>query len=200
MQITATAAKGHLTEQETVKLISEGTSNAVFGLSRMIGKQVDIIGFNVKNMKVRDIPDLFGGPDAFMVGVYLQSSGYKEGHLLVGYEPETALKLIKALIGEAPQSVQNLSEMDRSILGEIGNMMGSFFLNVISDYLGVPFLPSPPAVVVDMAGAILNVPLTTMMIEGDTTCVMAATFATPDGQIDGKFLVIPVPIIANMVG
>ena len=41
---------------------------------------------------------------------------------------------------------------------------------------------------------------TTMLAEGDDTCIMAATFARHDEHIDGKFLVIPVPVIANIAG
>lgn len=198
MENIETSINDDLSDRGTIKLVSEGINKAVSGLSGMVGRQIVVNDLSLKKMMVKEVPDLFGGPEALMVGVYLQANGYGEGHMLVGYSPETAFKLISALLGESPQSIENLSEMEQSVLGEIGNIMGSFFLGVLADNLGTRLLPSPPAVMMDMAGAILDIPLANMLKHGEDTFIMAATFSTPDGQIDGKFLVVPVPVIKNI--
>ncbi len=186
--------------QDAINLIRVGASKAIAGLSTMVGKQIEITNVAMNKMKVNKVPDLFGGPEALMVAVYLQASGYGEGHLIVGYDPDIAFKLIGEMLGGVPQSMQNLSAMEESVLGEIGNIMGSFFLSVLADNSGIRILPSPPAVMMDMAGAILDVPLASMLKNGEYTYVMAVTFGTLDGQIDGKFLVVPVPEIKMACG
>jgi chemotaxis protein CheC len=117
--------------------------------------------------------------------------------MIVGYEPDIARKLIGLVLGQAPQNVLELTEMEQSVLGEIGNIMGSFFLNVLSDTTGERFLPSPPVVMADMAGAILDIPLADRLSQGDSTYLILTAFATPDGVIDGRFIVMPIPGIDN---
>lgn len=179
---------------ETTKLVSKAVTNAVSGLSGMVGKELQILGFDVKNVKVRDVPYEFGGPEALIVGVYLQIKD-RVGHMFVGYEPKVAAELINMLLGQAPSPALQLSEMEQSVLGEVGNLMGSFFLNTLAEGAGISLLPSPPAVMIDMAGAILDVPLSHILEQGEETPIITARFGTQDRQIDGKFLIVPVPVI-----
>jgi chemotaxis protein CheC len=197
MEQTAAIMDGKPGDQPMLQMVNRGVSKAISGLSDMVGKPIELTDFSLKRMLVRQIPDLFGGPEALMVGVYLQSTGDSEGHMIVGYEPEIACKLIGLVLGQSPESVLNLSEMEQSVLGEIGNVMGSFFLNTLADGTGVRLLPSPPAVMTDMAGAILDVPLAYTLSQGDYTYIVTATFSAPDGVIDGKFIVMPVPGLDN---
>jgi chemotaxis protein CheC len=87
--------------------------------------------------------------------------------------------------------------MEISVLGEVGNVMGSFFLNVIANGTGITLQPSPPAVMMDMAGAILDVPLAQMLEHSDDTLIAETTFSTDDFVVNGKFLVVPVPTNLN---
>jgi chemotaxis protein CheC len=132
-----------------------------------------------------------------LVGVYLKVYGYDDGHMIVVYEPDTAFKLIDMLLGQSPGSTTNMSEMENSVLGEVGNIMGSFFLNVLANGTGITLQPSPPAVMMDMAGAILDVPLAQMLEHGDETLIAETTFNTDDLVVNGKFLVVPVPTNLN---
>jgi chemotaxis protein CheC len=181
---------------DTMKLVNEGVSKAISGLAGMVGKEISIIDFDLKEILVKDVPYLFGGPEALMVGVYLQVSD-NVGNMLVGYEPETASELITMMLGQAPASMYELTEMERSVLGEVGNIMGSFFLNTLSDGTGKSLMPSPPAVMTDMAGAILDAPLASMLKKSNETLIVTATFGTADKQINGKFIVAPVPVVSN---
>jgi chemotaxis protein CheC len=181
---------------DTMKLVNEGVNKAVSGLAGMVGKEISIFDFDLKKILVKDVPFLFGGPEALMVGVYLQVSG-DTGNMLVGYEPETASELISMMLGQAPESMYDLTEMERSVLGEVGNIMGSFFLNTIAEGTGISLMPSPPAVMADMAGAILDAPLATMLKKSNETLIVTATFGTADKHINGKFIVAPVPVVSN---
>ena len=200
MEQTVTTMKDSPDGQPLLQMVNRGVNKAISGLSDMVGRPISVIDFGLKRMLVRNVPDLFGGPEALMVGVYLQSTGASEGHMIVGYEPEIACKLIGLVLGQAPDGVENLTEMEVSVLGEIGNVMGSFFLNTLADDTGVRLLPSPPAVMVDMAGAILDIPLAYTISQGDYTYLVTAAFSAPDGVIEGKFIVMPVPGMDNNSG
>ncbi len=107
------------------------------------------------------------------------------------HDPKIAYDLIDTQLGLTPGSTQNLGEMERSVLGEMGNITGSFFLNALADATNLTLTPSPPVVMVDMAGAILGIALTEIMQEQDDVLAVKATFGTATQQMDGTFLVMP---------
>jgi len=179
--------------QEMSALFNGGINNAVIGLSQMAGQEIKITSMNVKKIKVKDIPDLFGGPEALIIAVYLEISGESNGHMVVVYKPEVAFEVVDMLLGQPSGSTKELTDMERSTLGEMGNIMGSFFLNFISDSTGNRFQPSPPAVMMDMAGAVLDSALASVLASTDDTYIIETVFGTDNRQVSGTFLVIPDP-------
>lgn len=182
---------------EAIKVFSGGFTNAMAGLSQMAGQEIKISRMEFKKVAIKDVPGLFGGPEALIIGVYLQISGKTNGQMVVVYEPKVAFDLIDLLLGQPPGSTHELTEMERSALGEVGNIMGSFFLNYVSDTTGLSFQPSPPAVMMDMAGAILDNTLAGLMEHTDEIYLMETVFGTNDRQVAGTFLVIPDPGMGN---
>jgi len=179
--------------QEMQAIFGGGVNNAVIGLSQMAGQEIKIANMNVKKILVKDIPDLFGGPEALIIAVYLEISGQSNGHMVVVYYPKVAFDLIDLLLGQACGTTKELSDLERSTLGEMGNIMGSFFLNYISDTTGKRYLPSPPAVMMDMAGAVLDAALAHVLASCDSTYIVETVFGTNDRQVSGTFMVIPDP-------
>jgi chemotaxis protein CheC len=178
---------------EAVRVFSGGFTNAMTGLSQMAGQEIKISRMEFKKVPVTDVSALFGGPEALIIAVYLEISGKTNGQMVVVYEPQVAYDLIDLLLGQPQGTTRELSEMERSTLGEVGNIMGSFFLNYISDTTGIRFQPSPPAVMMDMAGAILDATLAGLMEFSDDIYIMETVFGTNDRQVAGTFLVIPDP-------
>jgi chemotaxis protein CheC len=178
---------------DAVKVFSGGFDNAMAGLSQMAGQEIKVTSMDFRKVPVKDVTELFGGPEALIIAVYLEISGKSNGQMVVVYEPNVAFDLIDLLLGQPTGTTRELSEMERSTLGEVGNIMGSFFLNYISDNTGVSFQPSPPAVMMDMAGAILDATLAGLMEFSDDIYIMETVFGTHDRQVSGTFLVIPDP-------
>jgi chemotaxis protein CheC len=182
-----------LNSGEQADMLRTGVRNAVTGLSQMVGKEIGIASINITKIQVKDIAELFGGPQEMMVGVYLAICGTTTGHMIAVYKPQTAFDLIDMLLGQTPGSTKELSDMERSVLGEVGNIMGSFFLNHLANTTGQSLQPSPPAVLMDMAGAILEVATVSVMEQSDQTYVIETVFETSDRQVTGTFLVMPIP-------
>jgi chemotaxis protein CheC len=107
--------------------------------------------------------------------------------------PQTAYELIDMLMGEPQGTTTEFGEMEQSVLGEVGNVMGAHFLNTISDTTGLDLRVSPPAVMLDMAASILSPSIAGLMSYAEDALVLDTTFGTEDRQIHGKFLVMPNP-------
>jgi len=172
------------------EVLGAGVNNAIGGLSQMVGRKIEVKHLELREIAARSIPDLFGGPEALIVAVYLAISGHASGHMMVIYTPDTAFDLVDLLMGQAPGSTHELTELEQSALGEVGNIMGSFFLNHLADATGMKFMPSPPAVMMDMAGAILGDVIASILTYSDRTYVVETTFGTSDRHVTGTFLIV----------
>ena len=172
-------------------LVSKGITKSLTGLSQMVGQELIVNSMEMKEYLISETPDLLGGAENIVVGTYLSISGDAEGHLVLVHQPKIAFDLIDIQLGQEPGTTTNMAEMERSVIGEIGNITASFFLGAIADATGLLLMPSPPAVMVDMAGAILGVAITNLMLQQDTALVAKSTFGTASREIDGTFIILP---------
>lgn len=173
------------------ELVGIGTSNAMSGLSQMMGKEIDVTSFSLKRVPVASIAGLVGGPEVMAVGIYLTVSGSADGHIMLIYEPKIACAFVDLIMGQPPNTTDSLGEMERSVLGEMGNVIGAFFLSALADATGLNLRPSPPTVMIDMAGALLDVVTSDILLHQDETYLAETTFSTEDRDISGVFFVMP---------
>ena len=179
--------------KEGARLVLLGSQNAITGLSQMVDQEITMDAVSARQIPVDEVPELFGGRENVAVAVYLAVTGATEGHMFLVYPPKTAMSLVDLLLGEPPGTTQEISELEASALGEMGNIMGSFYLNALSDASGLVLMPSPPAVIMDMAGSILDVALADILQESDDALVVEAVFTAEEHQITGNFLLLPSP-------
>ncbi len=172
-------------------LIRKGISNAITGLSQMVQKNIEVNSVNIKKIQAKEIPGILGGPETRIIGIYLTFSGDAHGHIMMTQDPEVAYALLGMLLGDSPVKKDTFSDMEESALGEIGNITGTFFLNAIANALSVTLYPSPPAVLVDMPGAILDIALAEILQESDDVLIVDTIFTTDDGITKGRFLIMP---------
>ena len=172
-------------------LVALGTRNAMSGLSQMIGCEIDVVELALRRVPVTAISQAFGGPDTEVVGIYLTVSGSADGHLMLMYEPKIALAFVDLLMGEPANTTTSLTEMGRSALGEMGNIIGAFFLSAIADATDLSLSPSPPEVMMDMAGALLDVVSADILLTQDDTLLAETTFRAQGRDVSGVFMVMP---------
>ncbi len=179
------------TASEWGHLVRLGTERAMAGLSEMIGAEIEVADLELTRVPVSEISNLFGGPETQAVGIYLTVSGSADGHLMLMYEPRIAYAFIDLLMGDPPGATVSLSDMGRSALGEMGNIIGAFFLNAISDATGLSLQPSPPEVMTDMAGALFDVVSSEVLMDRDETYLAETTFRAKGHDVSGVFMVLP---------
>lgn len=196
--LTETTAE-EAVEEAWQSLITKGMAAAIGGLSKMIEQEISVNSLSANRILVSEAPQLVGGSDVVTTGVYLSVSGAASGHILILYDPETAFQLIDMLLGNPGGTTTALDEMERSVLGEIGNVMGSHFLNTLSDYTGLDLRVSPPVVMMDMAGAILDPALAELMAASDEATIVDSSFSAEGREIKGKFLVMPNPNLQRVL-
>jgi len=173
------------------KLAKVGSTTAVSGLSQMVNQNFTVSALNIEEVSTRNATTLIGKAEDTIIGIYLLFSGNSSGQILLAFQPNVAFELVDMAMGSEPGSTTNLGEMERSVLGEMGNIVGTFFLNGVADCVGLRLMPSPPAVVEDMAGALIGSVLAEAFSSNESLFVIKLLFSSPTKQIEGKFLVLP---------
>lgn len=173
------------------ELVGQGSQNAVSGLSEMVGSQIRITAVDLKIVPVYQAADLVGGPENEVVTISLIMSGGATGHIMLVYPVQVAFGLVDMMLGQPQGTTNELGELEASTLSEMGNITGTFFLNSVGDNTGLRLIPTPPSVMLDMAGACLDTALAEVMQDRDEIFAMETIFSTEDREITGTLLVMP---------
>lgn len=173
-------------------LVRRGITNAIWGLSKMVGEAINIVSLDIERMPVTgagaDDDGTLTGPG---VGVYLSVRGGATGHLLLLHDAKMAHQLVDIQLGLSMGTTAGLSELGRSVLGEMGNVAAGKFLNTLADAAGIMLEPSPPLVMVDMLETMIKLPLS-LVRQGPGDALRAKTiFRTATREIDGTFVILP---------
>jgi chemotaxis protein CheC len=172
-------------------LARNGMHKAAEGFSGLLGQRLVVVDPAVRVIDFTEIPNVLGGPENEAVGIYLKSEGDISAQIMLILPYTKALELVDLMMGEPTGTTQTLGKLERSALGEVGNMTGSFFMNSVAEATGMDIRPTPPAVMVDMVGAILDIIVATSGGISDRVLLLQAKFLLDNREVEANFWVIP---------
>lgn len=167
-----------------------GAGNAMTALSQMLQCKVDMRVPQVRLLDFSEVGEMMGGEELIMVGVFLGVEGDITGSMMFMVEEQTARHLIQKITMGMLPSGSEFEEMGLSAMKEVGNIITGAYLNSLSTLTNLKIFPTPPALTVDMAGAILSVPAIQFGIFGDKILLIQSQFSD-EIQLDGYFILIP---------
>lgn len=180
-------------ELDALKEISNiGAGNAATALSTMLSKKIKISVPEVQIVPFDKVAGFVGGPENLVVGIFLRVSGEIKGHILIIIQDEDAYSLTESLLGTKHKEENNdLSAMEKSALKELGNIVGSSYIMALTNFTNLSMKPSIPSLAFDMAGAILDLPLSLYGYVGDTAFLIDTKFTEGTENIKLRFFLIP---------
>lgn len=167
-----------------------GAGNAMTALSQMLQCKVDMKVPQVKLLDFAEVGSMMGGEEQIMLGVYLGVEGDITGSMMFLVEVASAKHLINKIMMGMGSEGSEFNEMELSAMQEVGNIITGAYLNSLSMLTNLKIYPSPPALTVDMAGAILSVPAIQFGVMGDKILLIQSQFYD-EVSIDGYFILIP---------
>lgn len=173
------------------EIAGDGIRSAAFGYSGMVGHKIEISNPKAHVVPLLSIPNVIGGPEDDAVGIYLRFGGDLSGQMMLIVPHPKALELVDLLMGTPRGTTHSLGSLEKSALGELGNLCCSFFLNAMAKKVEASFRPTPPAVMVDMVGAILDIVVASNGQVSDQILLMQANFMDDAHHVETKFWVIP---------
>jgi chemotaxis protein CheC len=172
-------------------MVSAALLNAARGLEELLKRPIATGTVQARVVNFAEMFTSIGHPESEMVGVYFKMQGDLGGQAILMLSLSSALNLADLLMEETPGTSATLGEMERSALAEAGHLMVAYFLNAMAVLTGKPLRPSPPAVMVDMLGAILSVLAATVGAVSNELMIIETVLHDIEGLIEGRFWVLP---------
>lgn len=172
---------------------ARGAGKAAAGLSELVGEEILLDATGVHTGNSARLLDLVGGPGASVAGVYLSIGDQITGHVMLLFTRDEAAVLVDQLMGQEPGTTTELDEMAQSALGEVGNITAAAFLNELGDTIDCEIHPSPPQVVEEIAGALLDTVLTEVALDGGDMLILETVLTQAGNAVRGFILLTPDP-------
>lgn len=169
-----------------------GAGHAASALSTMLEDEVRISVTCAQLCSFDEIADTVGGSEAVTAGVFLRMTGDLNGNMMLLLTLKSARYLAHRLL-ESPDEPDDFTELEMSVLAEVGNILGGSYMNALSVLTGLHLSQTVPAVAVDMAGAILDIGILMAGETFDSAILIDTTITQGQSEIEGHFFLLPDP-------
>jgi chemotaxis protein CheC len=151
----------------------------------MLGQSVDLRVPTALALELADAVDAVGGAEDTVSAVIIGVFGDLDATVLLLFEPDSADTLC-GLLG-----VQGDPEMELSALGEIGNILGSSYVQAMGTMTSLQMEPSPPVAMADMLGAIVASVLAVTAADTDLALLLDSRMTVDGTACKFGFLFVP---------
>ena len=168
------------------ELANIGSGTAATALSAMLGRPVDVSVPSARALPLAEAVEATGDPEAEANAVVIPVIGDLTGVVLLLFTPEDAAGICR-LLGVEPDS-----EWAESALGEIGNIVGTSYMNAMGAMTGLEMEPDPPLAARDMLGALVaSVVMDQLDGTSDTTLLLDSELLVEGESCSMSFLLVP---------
>lgn len=169
-----------------------GTGNAVTALSQMMDTDIEIEVPVTCTVDFETMANLMGGKERTVVAVLINLKEGIDGMMMLIMDRQSANLIINGVQKRSlDHEIEEYSEMDISALTEVGNIMAGSYLNAISKFSGITIRPGVPQCAIDMAGAIMEIPVMLYGEQCDNALLIHSKAKSPHWATEGYFLLIP---------
>jgi len=167
------------------ELANIGSGTASTALSTMLGRSVDISVPNARALPFAEAVEAAGPQEEAVTGIVLGIVGDLVGTVLLLVPPADADAMCR-MLGVEPDD-----EVALSALGEIGNVVGTSYINALSAMTGMTIEPTPPSTATDMLGAIVQTVLAGHAHAGDIALMLDSDLTVEGEDCSISFLLVP---------
>lgn len=160
-----------------------GAGNAATSLSMMLNQPIDMTLPKVNLLEFNQVADQVGGAEALTYGVLLQLEGDVNGMMMFLLNKDFAHLILNILMGEMFENFDQMDEMALSAIKEVGNILSAAYVKSIAELTGLFINITVPEVSIDMAGALLSVPLIRFGAIGDKVLFIEENFCSNEASV-----------------
>lgn len=174
------------------EFINIGTNYAATALSKLIDKTILVTVQKAKIVSLRQIPELLGGAELEIIGLYSQITEDINGKVLLFFSRDIANSLLNLILPSNKNSGSHeLDEMEISALMEVGNILNNSYINALSKIMESKIFISVPFYSCDYLSAVIDFLLIEIARAADHVLLMETLIESPDIKLKGNFIVFP---------
>lgn len=166
------------------EVVNIGSSTAASALSSLIGMEVDVSMPAAHVLTLAGAIEHVGPAETDVTVVVIPVSGDLQALMLMVMEPPTETVACELL------GVASGTDVGRSALAEMGNILGAAYLGAISTLTGLELESSPPEIALDMLAAVLTDAVLADATD-DRVLLLESTLTVADRRCSPTFLFIP---------
>lgn len=157
-----------------------GAGNAATALATILDEKVEMSLPVVKIVDFNSAVRILGNAEDLVVGVLVNFSGEAHGMIMFLLSMADAKEITSLLVRDEYDTEENdgmtLSSLKLSAIKEIGNILSSSYIDSIATLTGLKISISVPHIAIDMAGAIMSVPIIEFGALGDKVMYIEENF------------------------
>lgn len=167
------------------ELANVGCGQASTALSQMIGRRVDLSVPTVQAYDLADAVDAIGPGEETVTAVIVPVVGTFAAAVLLVFSSGDVNRLC-TMLGVDPTD----QFMAESMIGEIGNILGTSYLNAIVALSGSEGEPAPPVTVTDMRAALVSTALADSPAAYDAAIIVDSNLEVADERCEVSFVLL----------
>lgn len=176
--------------EECAKLAVENSRRI---LSVLTGRDLKVDCQSIDCTGVADLPVLSGQFEDIVLSSWVSFRGGMEGQLIILFRPDSARQLVSFLSSVITEGVDSEGHYDIqvSIVSEVANIVGCSFLDAVADRAEMVLRPSPPLLIREMAGAILESAMAVSYFESGRVPAVNVRFSLDGGEAVFEIVLLP---------
>ncbi len=167
------------------ELANIASGNAAGALSQMLAREVDISVPRALALPIVDAIEAYGDPEQEVTAVLIGVAGDFGGQVLLLIPLEQSARICEML------GVEPGSEVGDSALREIGNILGTSYLNGLAAMTGLELMPCPPLLQIDMVGALVASLMTQVAGDEDLALMLDSELTVAGEPCPIGFMLLP---------
>ncbi len=128
-----------------------GCSNSANSLSKLVESTIMINPPKMGVIPMQDIPKVIANYNDKIIAIYVEIMGNADGALLFVFPYFFGGIIVDSIMGmeldrPEPSEISELTEMDKSAIEEVGNILSGNYLNAICDFMSITLMNTPAIV------------------------------------------------------
>jgi len=167
-----------------------GAQHAARALSKMLGQTVKAKLLKARMSALTELPNLVGDKETLVSGIYLPVTGDISGSILMVFPQESTLILVDLLLKKKRGTTKEFDEMDKSALGEVGNILAGNCLTALSDMLEMHLVEHIPDFAHGMVGALIENVAISFGRKAERALIIQVELRTEEIKVVGFFFLL----------
>ncbi len=173
------------------ELFASATHDASAAMCRWTNGLIVVALDQVREIPLEDVGAELGIADELLTMVVLTLNGDVGGNLVLLFDEGNGRRLAASLLGRAPQTGPEWSDLEKSALTETGNILGCAYVNAITRLIGRDLMPSAPYFLQDYGASVLQQAVMMQALTSDRMLQCQIGFRSQDQRLDWRLVFVP---------